>query len=248
MSHAAVITERLSLPRLQLAWLALVLAAVGYCALHALLLDSQFQWQLTAHWAATRWGAWPVVLVLASAVYHGLAQRRRHKLGALVALAVSLLGPSVTWYALGGVSLPEAIYRATPVAAGTLAFLTLAALLMPLRHVSPEATASTLTVWRGTREMSINPQQIEVLKAAANYVEIHARGETYLRRQPLSQLVQQLGAPFVRVHRSWAVNRDHMDGFRNRSRGAYLFARSGLRVPVSRSGAKAWKSAGPIDP
>ncbi|MFE0018944.1 LytTR family DNA-binding domain-containing protein [Mesorhizobium sp. NPDC059054] len=70
--------------------------------------------------------------------------------------------------------------------------------------------AARLTLKSGGRTILLDAPAIEWARAAANYVEVHARGRTHLVRISLSALEAQLkeaGIDAVRVHRSWIVNR-----------------------------------------
>ncbi|MCG7505972.1 LytTR family DNA-binding domain-containing protein [Mesorhizobium retamae] len=70
--------------------------------------------------------------------------------------------------------------------------------------------AARLTLKSGGRTILLDAQAMEWARAAANYVDVHARGTTHLVRISLTALQAQLqasGVDAVRVHRSWIVNR-----------------------------------------
>jgi len=61
---------------------------------------------------------------------------------------------------------------------------------------------------------------IECFTAAANYVEIHARGITYTMRSTMNDLMSRLDARvFARVHRSAIVNLNHIKDCKSLRRG-----------------------------
>ena len=61
---------------------------------------------------------------------------------------------------------------------------------------------------RPTTELPLLPSQIEWVRAAGNYVELHGGGTTILHRAPISAVERALsGQGFVRIHRSVLVNR-----------------------------------------
>jgi len=67
-----------------------------------------------------------------------------------------------------------------------------------------------LTLKCGGRIMYLDAGSIDYAKAAGNYVEIVASGKTHLARITMAALEEQLagaGAPIVRAHRSWLVNK-----------------------------------------
>ncbi|QND56123.1 LytTR family DNA-binding domain-containing protein [Mesorhizobium huakuii] len=67
-----------------------------------------------------------------------------------------------------------------------------------------------MTLKSGGRTILLDAHSMEWARAAANYVDVHARGTTHLARISLTALQAQLavaGVDAVRVHRSWIVNR-----------------------------------------
>ena len=67
-----------------------------------------------------------------------------------------------------------------------------------------------ITLKCGGRTIFLDAASIDYAKAAGNYVEIVAGGKTHLARITMAALEEQLagaGAPIVRTHRSWLVNR-----------------------------------------
>lgn len=86
------------------------------------------------------------------------------------------------------------------------------------------------------REFLVAAGDIEWLQAQGNYVGLHVNGHDYLLRSPLADFLEQLDpARFVRVHRSWAVNLDHVREIEPQDSGdARLHMRNGGVVPCSR--------------
>lgn len=86
-----------------------------------------------------------------------------------------------------------------------------------------------LTLKCGGRSIHLDAAAVEFAKAAGNYVEVTANGQTHLARTTLTELARQLddaGADPVRVHRSWLVRRGaiasiapHRGGGRDHSHG-----------------------------
>jgi two-component system LytT family response regulator len=78
---------------------------------------------------------------------------------------------------------------------------------------------------------------VQWLRASGNYVELHAPGKTYLYRETLSKLEQQLDPQqFVRIHRSIIVNRRSVRELRPLQGGDYEVALvDGERLRLSRS-------------
>jgi len=88
----------------------------------------------------------------------------------------------------------------------------------------------------GSRRLYLAPDEILWLKAAGNYVEVSAQGAVHLVRRPLADLLAELPAGrFVRVHRSFAVNRGAIARIDSKPSGdMVLCLRDGTEVPASR--------------
>ncbi len=68
----------------------------------------------------------------------------------------------------------------------------------------------------------LKAEEIEYLEAAANYVDVHARGKTYLIRSTISGLERKLDrSRFARIHRSTIVNVDRVAEIRSDAHGDY---------------------------
>lgn len=80
------------------------------------------------------------------------------------------------------------------------------------------------------RKVSLAPDQIEFIESLDEFVKVHAAdGTVYPTKIPISQWQDQLGPSFLRIHRSFLVNR--------RSIGAYDGSRiriGSASLPVSR--------------
>lgn len=82
--------------------------------------------------------------------------------------------------------------------------------------------------FRGTSQM-LDVNKIQFIKSDNVYVEIFTEGHKYIQRKFLGQIVDELPEKFVRVHRSYLVNRDHITG----QKGNFLLIQD-HKIPVSR--------------
>lgn len=99
--------------------------------------------------------------------------------------------------------------------------------------------AMTRVLVRDGAELRVLPlTEVDCIEAQADYVAFHHAGRVHLKAQRLSDLEMQLDPKqFVRVHRSFLVNLQHLLSLeRTESNGHALRLRSGKRIPVSRSG------------
>ena len=74
------------------------------------------------------------------------------------------------------------------------------------------------------------------VEADGAYVIVHAAERRHVLRESLAQLLERLGPRrFVRIHRSAAVNLDHVRALRRgRAGGLQVELRDGMRLPISR--------------
>jgi hypothetical protein len=97
---------------------------------------------------------------------------------------------------------------------------------------------SRLTLKCGGRTIFIDAASIDYAKAAGNYVEITAGAKTHLARITMAALEEQLagaGAPIVRTHRSWIVNRTRIEEILPAGDGdVTVKLKSGADIPGSR--------------
>lgn len=86
------------------------------------------------------------------------------------------------------------------------------------------------------KEFLVAANDIEWLQAQGNYIALHVRGHDYLLRSTLTEFLEQLDpARFARVHRSHAVNLDHVAEIEPLDAGdARLRMKDGSVVPCSR--------------
>jgi DNA-binding LytR/AlgR family response regulator len=93
------------------------------------------------------------------------------------------------------------------------AWLLAAALRKPVTIVEQPVRAGLpaarrLEIRDGARRVWLDPAEILWAEAAGNYVELHLAGRSWLQRQTLAALEEELADQgFVRIHRSRLVNR-----------------------------------------
>ena len=102
---------------------------------------------------------------------------------------------------------------------------------------SPEATPQSILIDEGHRVLRVPPGDLLGARSSGNYVEFLLEdGRRPLMRTTLAGMEAQLAAAgFVRTHRSWLVNPDHVAEIVAEGSGDYgLTLSDGSKVPVSR--------------
>jgi hypothetical protein len=102
--------------------------------------------------------------------------------------------------------------------------------------VEPVERPERFLVRKLGREFLVAAHEVEWLQAAANYVNLHVRGRAYPLRTSMAALEPRLDpGRFVRVHRSYMVNLEHLAEIEPMDSGdARLRMRDGSQVPCSR--------------
>lgn len=140
--------------------------------------------------------------------------------------------------------LAELPYEARKDVASFASFVLLAAILdrlaappAPVLTV-PAASASsagTIEVRSGTRILFLRPDEVRSASAAGNYVELATAQGDVLARQTMTSVESQLGAAFVRIHRSHLVARAEIVQVETNSSGDFTVTlRDGRSLPGSR--------------
>nr|WP_246462934.1 LytTR family DNA-binding domain-containing protein [Nitrospirillum iridis] len=113
---------------------------------------------------------------------------------------------------------------------------TAASLAAAGRERPPAAAPLRLEVKVGSRRLYLNPADVLVVKSAGNYVEVITAEAAYLVRRTLAEFQAELPVTvFVRVHRSYLVNRAAIARTDGRPSGDMdITLTNGAVVPVSR--------------
>lgn len=121
-----------------------------------------------------------------------------------------------------------------------IAYVIWAAIFWFFMHDARPAIASNerrlIDIRDGKRLLRVPIEEIAAIRAAGNYVEfVLIDDRRPLARQSLSVAQRELGADFVRTHRSWAINSAHVRGLRPVGAGDYeIELVGGLKAPLSR--------------
>jgi two-component system LytT family response regulator len=99
------------------------------------------------------------------------------------------------------------------------------------------AASNRMVVRSGDRLVFIPFEELEYIRASANYVRLHFGGETCEVRETIAAMEARLPRDcFVRIHRSYIVNLAAVRELYHAGGGEYLVAlRSGRRLPVGPS-------------
>lgn len=83
----------------------------------------------------------------------------------------------------------------------------------------------------GHKTYIINPEDILYIESEGNYINIYTKEKRYLSRQSMESILNELDASrFIRVHRSYIVNKLHIKRFSKKE-----IEINSVKIPVSRS-------------
>lgn len=208
-------------------------------------------------WVLREWGIWlvltPAIVAVLRKLHAGTLQRslgfyaRVYPCLAVAALATALVY-RVGIDVYGGADLAASGVYFFPKYAAALALVVLAWHLLrkaeqavantpaaPVHHQA-QGVMETLLVCKGQHERLIRVDQIDVISAAGNYVDIRCEEDVYLLRSSLKQLEDSLPThTFVRVHRSHLVNVNSLVHITKTAAGnGSVVVRGGHVVPISK--------------
>lgn len=101
-------------------------------------------------------------------------------------------------------------------------------------HERRRSVRAHLVVREDERYLLVPTSTIHCLEATGNYVRLHCERTQHMLRGTLCAIESKLDPHrFLRVHRSWIVNLDHVREAQAWSKGSWiLLTRGGLQVPV----------------
>lgn len=228
------------------AWTTFIIATCAYCLSYQAFVSAVTpDFGRTLAIALREWGAWAVLAPWVLRRFgEAIEWRRIVRLclsSALLAAALPMLVDSWTGERNLGASLALFWPRNLAMA---IALLCIARLFVRGQSSEPVVVKdalvdkpTTLLVNRGADQCLIRIADIEHLSAAGNYIDIRARGQSYLLRSTMGQVEQMLPAEdFVRIHRSHIVHVREIERIRiERSGSGAVHLRGGSQLALSKS-------------
>ncbi|NVK22494.1 MAG: LytTR family transcriptional regulator [Kangiellaceae bacterium] len=117
----------------------------------------------------------------------------------------------------------------------------------PAEHINPNNLLQTdnhlsysnqalLAVSKGHQQILLRKEEVDWIVACGNYAEIYSNGEHYLLRTTMKQLEQQLGQQnFIRIHRSYIVNRNSIRNVQRNNGQSIVNMLCGEQLPLGRT-------------
>ena len=217
-----------------IASLLVLVAGAAYCLGYERLPFGHGHWAPSLSWSA---GAiWPWLLLF-EAVKRRLWSPRPLSRRAIAAafLATAAVSVLIEYSAdtLGGYPLAPlalTLLRRLPAMAACVLLVELA---LQARALAGQRGAEAVY---GSLDLPMLAPDISWVRAAENYVEMHGKTRTRTHRMTMREaaaLFEPLD--FVRIHRSFLVNRSHVAGIHRRGKRAFVVMRDGETLPIGKA-------------
>ncbi|MEL7002801.1 MAG: LytTR family transcriptional regulator DNA-binding domain-containing protein [Bacteroidota bacterium] len=107
-----------------------------------------------------------------------------------------------------------------------------------ISHSQENNSIDRIVVKLGSKIIIIPLEEVELLVAQDDYVEIHSKGKKYLKKHTMKYLENALPSErFIRVHRSYIVAIENIDRLEAYSKDSYIaILKNEQNIPVSKSG------------
>ena len=80
-------------------------------------------------------------------------------------------------------------------------------------EVSTEDSGSSVRIISNRKSYLLKAEEIAYVESLGNYVKVHTESESLITKEKISKLEERLPDQFLRIHRSFLVNRKHIQSF-----------------------------------
>ena len=232
---------------LGLVWLVIVSAAFSYCHMHGWINPDMPDVPNGANiWLLSRWMFWPVILPVVFGLLAWFSKRGQSWVGLGASALVSAILAALYENGINNLMGFEegflgTFYYMVPITLGTYTLFVMTSLVYVRKQQGQLFTArdeeQTLVVNKGRTIVWLKASEVDWMQAARNYVDVHAGGQTYILRNTLSKMEKTLeGDRFIRIHRSYVVNKAAIEGInKNRDGSALVKMKDGSELPCGRA-------------
>lgn len=248
-------------------WLLLTVVVSIYCYLHNIFSEGSYTpWFDSFLWSAKAWLVW---LVLTPFIFKETRIenlnlddlknyfKRWLILACVLMLAAMLIKMTFDWLFVGAFGINAYYYLSTePVVFVVMLFSShVVKFHLSVYQVSQpgkcqdeqKSNQSLLLVNRGNAQVFLKISNISWLKACGNYVEIHDGNGQYLLRTTLKEMDAQLNNDsFIRIHRSYIVNKNHVKAVVQDKGMSNVELKMGVQLPLGKTYKKYQKDLIPV--
>ena len=226
-----------------------------YCYVYAALAGGKAELAASLYWTIADWGVWLLLAPLAVRDVlraYAAGHTRRQALRTVVPRLLAYVAAALTVRALfsladGGDETAFLLYKRLPLflacagAASACGFWQVRPRLIVMAPASPAAPlaapCAALVVQSSRGEHRVPLAEVGYIEACGNYLEVRAGAASYLMRQTMKALEEQLaGSQLIRCHRSYFINLALVDRFEFRPSGNHVVhLQDGAAIPVSKA-------------
>ncbi|UII79493.1 LytTR family DNA-binding domain-containing protein [Flagellimonas sp. CMM7] len=92
-----------------------------------------------------------------------------------------------------------------------------------------------IQVYKGRKLMTIGLELIEWIEAEGHYLNFYSEAGTFIKRDRIGVLAEQLHPDFVRIHRKYIVNKSQIIAKEKDKRDEYIVLSSGKKLKIGQS-------------
>ncbi len=93
----------------------------------------------------------------------------------------------------------------------------------------------TILVSKGRKTVTLPLASVLWVEADDHYLKFHTETDTFIKRYSMGAIAKQLSPDFIRIHRKYLVNKEHIHSKEKQQRDAYLVLNSGKRLKIGQS-------------
>lgn len=96
-------------------------------------------------------------------------------------------------------------------------------------------STKTITVYKGRKKIIITLSLVHWIEAEGHYLNFYTETDSFIKRERLVSLAEQLEPEFIRIHRKYMVNRNEIRATEKDKRDEFLVLKSGKRLKIGQS-------------
>lgn len=93
----------------------------------------------------------------------------------------------------------------------------------------------TILVSKGRKNITIGLDKVLWIEVEGHYLNFYTATGTYIKRERLGMLAQQLEPDFIRIHRKYVVNKSQIQSMEKDKRDEFVVLNSGKRLKIGQS-------------
>ncbi|WP_420399738.1 LytTR family transcriptional regulator DNA-binding domain-containing protein [Flagellimonas sp.] len=98
-----------------------------------------------------------------------------------------------------------------------------------------KSDTKTIVVYKGRKKITMTLSLVHWIEAEGHYLNFYTETDSFIKRERLVSLAEQLEPEFIRIHRKYMVNRNEISATEKEKRDEFLVLKSGKRLKIGQS-------------